>query len=162
MPLQLWRPESEFETLRSQMDRMMRDTERLFTTFLPQLRQPPAAQVGTAARAWVPAIDLHMSNNEVIIQCELPGVDPAAVDVNTTRNTVSISGDMKEEEICRDMECVVHERVTGRFWRQLTLPEEIKPEDTKAQFKNGMLTIRAPLAQAAQRRPHKVAIEAGK
>lgn len=161
MPLQLWRPETELETLRGQMDRMMRDTERLFATFLPQLRQTPSERAGATSRTWVPTCDMHVSNNEVIVQCELPGVDPANVEVNTTRNSISIKGEMKED-FCADKECVVHERITGTFWRQLTLPEEINSEQAKAQFKNGMLTVRAALAQPSQRQPHRVQIEAGK
>lgn len=162
MPLQLWRPEVELETLRSQMDRMMRDTERIFATFLPQLRQAPSPErVGTMTRTWIPNCDMHLSNDEVILQCELPGIDPAHVEVNTTRNTISIKGEVKEEA-CADMECVMHERITGPFWRQLTLPEEINSEQAKAQFKHGLLTVRAPLARPSQRRPHKVPIEAGK
>ena len=162
MPLQLWRPETEFETLRSQMDRMMRDTERLFATFLPHFRQGMPERTGNGPRTWVPSCDLHVSNNELVVQCELPGVDPGAVEVNTTRNSIAITGEMKEEETCKDKECVIHERITGRFWRQLTLPEEINAEQAKAQFRNGMLTIRAPLAQPSQHKAHKVAIEAGK
>ena len=149
-----------FDTLSQQMDRMMRDTERLFATFIPQLRQPQGERRGEMARLWQPTCDMHMADNDLVVQCDLPGVDPNAVEVNTTRNSITISGEMKEE--CTGPECVMHERMTGRFLRQITLPEEINSDQVKAQFKNGMLTVRAPLAETSRRRPHKVAIESAK
>ncbi len=127
--LAVWSPFAELERIRKEFDRLLED-------FLP----------ATAEREHIlaPPVDIYETDSEVVIKAELPGVKKEDIDVTIKENSVHIKAERKEER--EDKTENVHrvERFYGRIERIVPLPVEVKPEDAKAEYKDGVLEIRIP------------------
>lgn len=147
MAMQRWEPLSE-------LDQMKRRMERMFDQFIgPRLQ-------GLPGMTYVPNVEVYETDKDLIINVELPGLDPKNVNVEISADSVYISGETKQETEIQEDTYYRSERMFGEFKRTIPLPDQIKDQEAKATFKNGLLTIRAPLATEQKRhRPHKVTIE---
>jgi HSP20 family protein len=72
------------------------------------------------------------------------------IDVSLHEGTLSISGERKREGQFKDAEVYRAERFFGRFQRTVTLPSPVAAEKTKAQYKDGVLTITLPKTEEAK------------
>jgi HSP20 family protein len=117
-----------------------------------------APERNDAARLWVPAIDLIEKRDAYMVRAELPGVDRANIEITLEKNVLTISGQKAAMAEGRDEEIRVFaaERVTGAFSRSLRMPEHIDGERIGAEYKDGLLTVSIPKAEAAQ--PRKIEI----
>jgi HSP20 family protein len=66
---------------------------------------------------------------------------------------------MSREKSVRDEDYYLNERGFGRFQRTIPLPKPISSEQTRATFRNGVLTVTAPIAEEAKRNYRSVPIE---
>ncbi len=117
----------------------------------------------TAGRSsWVPAMDIAERADHYNIQVDLPGVNPADVELNFEQSVLTLRGtkpsalDAKTEEEYR---LHARERVSGTFERALRLPDSVDAEHIEAHFDHGVLTITVPKAKAAQ--PRRITIRGG-
>jgi HSP20 family protein len=85
-------------------------------------------------------------------------VEPKDVDITVTADSLSLRGELKEEREEREDGYIRSERRFGQFYRTLTLPAEVKPEEAKATFKNGVLEVRVPKAAEGRTKGVKVKI----
>ena len=132
--------------------RMQRDLDRIFS-------RVGAAERGEEGVAWMPKIDVKRSGDDIVVHAELPGIDPADVDIEVTDNVLSIRGERKVEEEKEGEGWLVRESSFGRFERSLALPEGIEPADIKAEFHDGMLEVHVPRAlEAAKPKTTRIAI----
>ena len=97
---------------------------------------------------WLPAIDLSETAKEIIVKAELPGMDPEDIDVTLTGNTVKIQGERKQEKEEEGENFHKVERSYGAFVRTIQLPVEVDPDNVKATYKKGVLTLRMPKTKA--------------
>jgi HSP20 family protein len=111
--------------------------------------EPPPTNLDPTA--WSPAVDVYETPEETIVVAEVPGVDPASIDLAVTGNLLSLRG-VKEAEGLPEPLLQVRERRLGHFHRQLTLPNEVDFEKAQAQANQGVLTIRLPKRSAARPR----------
>jgi HSP20 family protein len=109
----------------------------------------PAALVREAG-VWVPDVDVEELDDAYVIEAELPGVDRKDVNLELAGNELSITGEIKE----RERKGLVRHRTRrrGAFELHLTLPERVDGDDVDARFDNGVLTVRVPKLESAQRR----------
>jgi HSP20 family protein len=111
-------------------------------------------QVWRRAGAGVP-MDAYRRGNEVVIDLDLPGVDPAAIDLTVERDTltVTVSRDVERKD---DDEVLASERPSGTFTRRILLGESLDASRLEADYDRGVLTIRLPVAEQAQ--PRRIAV----
>jgi HSP20 family protein len=102
--------------------------------------------------AWVPALDVRETDDRFELTVDLPGIDPADVNVNYEDGMLSISG--KREFSKEDRGETWHrvERGFGTFARQVRLPRTADAERIEAAFDKGVLTVSVPKAEAAKPR----------
>jgi HSP20 family protein len=100
--------------------------------------------------AFSPKIDVVDSETELKITAELPGLDAGDVDVSVTQDTLTISGEKREETEDRGKDYYRVERSYGSFTRSLPLPCEVDPNDADAGFDKGVLTITLPKTRAEE------------
>jgi HSP20 family protein len=134
-------------TLSSTLDRML--------TLNRALDQAFATTMGSnTARLWVPPMDVAERANAYLVTMELPGVDPAQVEVHFEQNVLTIHGTKPASFDPKDGELRIYtnERVSGTFERSVRLPDFVDSTSIEAAFENGLLTILVPKAQAAQPR----------
>jgi HSP20 family protein len=101
--------------------------------------------------AWSPLIDLYETPDEFLVLAEIPGVDPASIDLTATGNVLSLKG-VKEVGDLPEPLLQSRERTFGAFHRQVTLPNEVDFDKAEAAINNGVLRIRLPKRTAAKPR----------
>ena len=111
-------------------------------------------------RFFVPSVDVVERSDAYMISAELPGVDPAAVDISFENNTLTLRGtkqpSLKREEN-EELRVYTAERLSGEFERVVRLPEYVEGDKIEATYANGVLTITVPKAAAA--RPRRIEIK---
>lgn len=109
---------------------------------------------GTAARPTLMAMDAWRAGDEFVVEFDLPGVDPDAVDVDIERNVLTVRAE--RPALNGDREVLAAERPRGVFSRQLILGDNLDTENVAADYSAGVLTLRIPVAEQAK--PRKVMI----
>jgi HSP20 family protein len=104
-------------------------------------------------------IDVSETDEGYRVQATLPGFQPEHVDVTVTDGVLSIEAKRSEEKTEEKGRYLRREVFSGNYRRRLTLPGDVKPEDIKASFENGVLTVQVPRVPKPE--PVKVAISAG-
>jgi len=89
-------------------------------------------------------VDVYKTENEIVVQSTVAGVNPEDLEVNITNESVSIRGKREKTENIEDKDYFYQECFWGKFSRSIILPEEVDPEKSTAVLKNGILTIRMP------------------
>ena len=107
---------------------------------------------------WKPLMELEEKDDEFRLQLAAPGVDPKDIDIEVTPEDILIKADVHHEHKEKKGEVYICEFANGNLFRSIHLPKTIDPEKVKAEFKNGMLTLKAPVA--AEARAKKVKVEA--
>jgi HSP20 family protein len=97
--------------------------------------------------SFTPAIESYVKERDLIVRADVPGVDPADIDVSIVGNVLIVKGERKAEQEIRREHYLRREVAYGAFERRMTLPEKIATENVKATCKNGMLEITIPLAK---------------
>jgi len=108
--------------------------------------------------AWGPSLDLVESDNELTVTAELPGVNPKEIEVNVTGNTLTIRGEKKQEREEKGKDFHRVERHYGSFHRSVELPVAVDADQVKAEYKDGVLTLRLPKHPEAK--PKKIPVRA--
>src|SRR5829696_4362984 len=93
----------------------------------------------THATAWVPTADIFARDDDLIIRCELAGVEKEDVEVSLAGGVLTIDGERKGEP--DNAGYYSRERYYGRFRRSMNLPEGISGERISADFENGLLEV---------------------
>lgn len=115
---------------------------------------------GTPARPAVMPIDAYRSGDHFIAEFDLPGVQEGSIDVTVEKNILTVHAERQRvESDAENTEVLVAERPYGTFSRQLFLGETLDSDRIEADYVNGVLTVRIPIAEAAKAR--KVQINAG-
>ena len=107
---------------------------------------------------WTLAVELTEKDNEFLLEVAAPGVNSKDLDIEVTADDILIKADVHHEHKEKEGEVYVCEFAHGNLFRSIHLPKKIDPEKVKAEFKNGLLTLKAPVA--AEARAKKVAIKA--
>lgn len=138
----------------AELDRLARDVDGWLDT-APGIR-------GTG-RSGFPALNVGTTPTSVEIYLFAPGVDPSAVEVSLDRGVLTIDGERLADppagagarEAARP---TVHaqERVTGRFRRVVSLPDDIDPDGITAAYRDGVLHVSVRRREAAQ--PRRIAV----
>ncbi|MDQ3763749.1 MAG: Hsp20/alpha crystallin family protein [Actinomycetota bacterium] len=115
-------------------------------------------QQGTWARPTVMSMDAYRAGEQFIVQFDLPGVDPASIDIGVERNVLTVKAE-RTPTTGDGVEVQVAERPSGVFSRQLFLGEALDTERIEASYDAGVLTLRIPVAEQAK--PRKIEISAG-
>jgi HSP20 family protein len=100
---------------------------------------------------WVPPVEVRQSGNNLVIHADLPGLTENDVKVEATEDGLVIHGERRREQTSEEGGWRHSERVYGRFYRLIPLPESAKIEETKANFRNGVLEVVVPVQQSEKR-----------
>ena len=143
-----WTTWNELARMRSDMDRLFRQTgatqpRRL--AFLP----------GTGPRRY-PLLNLSESDGQYQVVALAPGVDPEAFEVTVKEYVLTIAGEKCRTEGVTPEEFHRSERAVGRFVRSLELPGTVDPDQVKASYTNGLLSIVLEKHEAAK--PRRIAV----
>ncbi len=124
------------------LENWRKDIDRFFNEF-------PA---GFRAGGHFPSMDVYETEKEVVAACEIPGLEKKEdIRIDVDGDRLDIGGVFQNAKEAREELMHRKERFTGRFQRSVTLPARVKSEGITASYKNGILEIRMPKAEAGQR-----------
>ncbi|MGN9786202.1 Hsp20/alpha crystallin family protein [Nonomuraea sp. ZG12] len=133
--------------LLTSIDPFLQEFERQFSQLARQSFDTAAA---------VMPMDGLRRDDDVVLRFDLPGVNPASVEVTVDRGVLSVSA-TREEEIGEDERLFVRERPMGTFTRRVYLSEHLDSDRIDAGYADGVLTVRIPVTERAK--PRKVEIQ---
>ena len=141
-----------------------REMNRLFDDVYRGTGAPAGRGRSAQSREMIDArINVSETEREFRVTAELPGVSQEDVDVSLDDDTLTIRGEKKFEQERGGEKENYHfvERSYGTFQRSLRLPYAVNPDEVKADFTNGVLTITVPKS-AQQQRSRKIMIGEGR
>jgi len=97
-----------------------------------------------------PAIDVAEDENQITVKAEVPGCNAEDIDISVHGNTLTISGEKKQEQEKKEKGYYHVERSYGSFHRQLVLPGDVETDKIDAACRNGILTITLPKQEKAK------------
>ncbi|MBF0431437.1 MAG: Hsp20/alpha crystallin family protein [Fibrobacteria bacterium] len=88
-------------------------------------------------------LNIEVKDKKVIVTAQIPGSDKNNININVTNNTISISAEMKIEETLKDDKgnVISSSNQMRQFSNSQPLPVEVKPDVSKTDYKDGVLTI---------------------
>lgn len=112
---------------------MHREMTRMFDGFFRGVDEP---LLGRAQFGW-PHVDVRENDSQFKVCAELPGLDESDVEVTFADGVITLKGE-KRLEADAPLYC---ERWSGAFERQIVIGDAVDPDNVKATFKNGVLTV---------------------
>jgi HSP20 family protein len=108
--------------------------------------------------SWTPAVDIHEEPKQFVVRADLPGVKPSDIEITADKGVLSLRGSRNFEQKSDDGHYSRVERVSGKFVRTFTLPENVQTDAIKAQFKDGVLELTIP--KVAKPEPRRIEVQA--
>lgn len=109
----------------------------------------------TAASSLAAAMDAYRLGDVITVEFDLPGVDPADIEVQIERGELRVSA-QRRRSLPEGAQWIVNERGDATVSRRLLLGDTLDVEHVDAEYRDGVLTLRIPLHEAAK--PRKVAV----
>ncbi|KAL1915447.1 uncharacterized protein VTP21DRAFT_6571 [Calcarisporiella thermophila] len=101
-----------------------------------------------SARGWVPRMDVHETEKDMVVTMELPGVPKDKVNIDVRDQVLTVSGEHTEDKTYENANRHVTERRYGNFSRSVQLPPHLQTDKATANFENGVLTVRIAKGEA--------------
>ena len=131
------------------MDRLQWEMNRLFDDYSPSRLRPAPGY---------PALNVWTSQEGLNITAEVPGVSSDDIEISVVGDTLTLTGSRKPEELKEGARYHRQERGYGSFTRSIQLPYLVDVNKVEATFKNGILNITMPRAEADK--PRKIVVKA--
>ena len=111
--------------------------------------------------SWAPAVDIFETEHELVVNADLPGVNPNELDIRVENNILTIRGERKFEKTANESNYLRVERSYGTFARSFSLSNTVKSEAIKADYQNGVLKLSIPKREEAKPKQIKVTVSTG-
>ena len=131
------KPGHPLEGFRREMDRVLED-------FL--------SGWGARKGGFVPALDVHETESDVVVTVEVPGLSAKEIDISVSDDVLTVRGEKKTEHEEEGRNYHLIERSCGSFHRSVPLPASVKSGEAAASCKEGVLTVTLPKAEKARAR----------
>ena len=105
---------------------------------------------GDMTMEWSPSADISENDKEYLIRAELPGVRKEDVKVNLSNGLITIEGERRQDKQEKGEKFHRVERFYGSFSRRFSLPDNIKAEGVRSDYKDGVLAVHIPKAEKEQ------------
>jgi len=125
-------PFDPFASLREDLDRM-------FSGYLG--RSPGLLRPMLQGGAVLPSVDIHESDNDIVVTAELPGMDEKDLDVSVHNGVLTIKGEKRSEREREEEGVRIQERSFGKVHRSFRLPDTVNEEAISAHLDKGLLTV---------------------
>jgi HSP20 family protein len=141
-----WEPVRELANLQDRVNRLFNDSFN-----------PVTSQESLAAGSFVPPVDVYEDEQNIRLKMEVPGIDEKDIDIRMENSLLTVRGERKLESETKEENYHRIERRYGSFTRSFTLPNTVNPEDVKASYSKGVLTI--ALGKRAESRPKQIKVD---
>jgi len=142
MTLVRWTPWQELESVNRQLSHLLDDIS---------FSKP------TETEQWAPRVDIRETDDALLVQAELPGIDKKDIKLEVKDGVLTISGERRYEKDVKEENVHRVERVYGKFMRSFSLPTNVDADQVSATMNNGVLEIR--LAKRESAKPKAITIQ---
>jgi len=152
--------ESFLDQIHEMEDRVMRRAEEIFRkdgTFGKDLDNWLSAE---RELVWKPAIEMTEKGDHFQLQANVAGIDAKDLQVEVTENDLLIKGQTRKEQKKTEGKTCMSEFQSGSVFRAIHFPRKVNPEKVKAELKNGILSITAPIEEGEPQKKKRVAVGA--
>jgi HSP20 family protein len=121
---------------------------------------PLSTLVGPPLRtvAFVPPVDVAVSDSDVVVTLDLPGLTSDDVSIEVVDDVLTVRGERRRADAPKGTAFAHVERGIGRFERSVRLPAGVDPEAVTASLEHGVLSLIVP--KPDDQRPRRIQIEA--
>lgn len=130
------------------VDRLRGDLYDLFEDFFNDFSLTnffsPRRMTNTTERLITTNFDLIEQDKKYLVKMELPGVKEKDINISVNKGVLTITGEKKEEQEEKDEQYYRRECTYGAFQQSISLPDNIKEDEIKANYKGGVLTVNIP------------------
>lgn len=147
MELVRWNPRREMLGMNRLFDRMFEDV-------FPGTSARGGENV--SIRTWKPAVDIYDENDHVVLKAELPGVEKKDIEIDVDGRVLTLKGKRTADNEENGEHYYQRERIVGNFARSFSLHAEVNPDKIKAEFKDGILTLKIPKPE--EHKPKKITV----
>ena len=147
-----------FEEIR----KFRKEMNRLFDTFWSQseISQKALPDIRRDMQLFrEPLLDLKETDDMLIANIELPGIDKKDIQLQITENGLEVKVEKKKEAKVEKKGYLKAERSYKGFYRSMGLPVKVMPEQAKASYKDGVLEVIMPKAEKKKLKKTKVKVE---
>ena len=123
---------------------------------LPGERSLLPALTGGIEKYRKPFIDVVETDKEVVATAEMPGLEKGDIKINLAEDRLEISAETKHDEEKKEKGYIYKERRSGSYYRAISLPSTIDPDNAKATYNNGVLQITMSKTEIKKKTPLKV------
>jgi HSP20 family protein len=113
--------------------------------------------LGQRQRSAIVPLDAYRQGDRFFVRVDLPGVDPASIDLTVEKNVLTLRAERPFERT-EGQEWVLAERAHGSFSRQLFLGDTLDASAMSARYEHGVLFLEIPVAERAKPRKIEVAV----
>jgi HSP20 family protein len=110
-----------------------------------------------ATADWAPAVDIAEYSDRFLLSADIPGIDPASVELTLENGVLTLSGTREKAVEAAGVEHRRTERSIGKFYRRFALPDTVDADSVSATGKHGVLEISIPKRPASQ--PRRIAVK---
>ncbi len=146
MAILKWDPFKELQSLQEKIDRIFEESLR-------------GREVSPFSGSWVPAVDIYETDDAIILEAELPGMDEKDIEVKVEDNVLTIKGERKFEKEAKEENYYRMERYYGSFQRSFSLPSNVDLDKIKAEYKKGILKVTMPKKEETKPKQIKIEVE---
>ncbi len=107
----------------------------------------------------MPAVNIKDKENEYLIEIAAPGMKKDDINVDVDEGRLTISSQKEENKTEENDNYKRREYNYSSFSRSFTLPENVKSEDIKAKYEDGILRLTVPKRQEQERPKKKIKID---
>ncbi len=131
------------------------DLRQVFERFLGN---EDGDQSNVVTSQWAPRVDIREEDKRFVILADVPGVDPAAIEINMDKGILTIKGERTSEVTEQNGKFTRVERSHGTFYRRFALPDSADADNISAAGKHGVLEISIP--KKPETTPRRITINA--
>ena len=135
-----------------EIDSWHKEMNRLFETLTPTLN---GEEKGIS---FTPAAEMQEKDDSIDLKLEIPGLESQDLDVQVTASAVAIKGERRQETKTQEQGMTRSEFRYGTFQRVISLPTRVQNDQVKADYKDGILHLHLPKAEAEKNQVVKVNI----
>lgn len=106
-----------------------------------------------------PRVDVYQTENDVVVKAEIPGVSKDDLNLYVDEGSIRLSGQTKRDNKYKNENTYRTERYFGSFSRTIPMPVEVKSDQAKAEYKDGILSITVPKMEPAKLKGRKIDIQ---
>lgn len=110
-------------------------------------------------RTFEPEVDVIEEKDHFLVKADLPGIKKDELDIKVEGKYLTLKGERKEEKEIKEKNYYASERFFGAFTRMIELPVDVKADEVKAAYEDGVLEITLPKTEAAKAKEIRVAVK---